>query len=137
MLNISVIMPFFNRRMQKKIKFFKKPLNNKNSISFSHIKFLLSLFFSQKMMEFWSFFLSCFWGPQNLLGPSKKTQLLDSWPLGMPQKTRPWAGLVWKKCPVSSYHGTALLQNQPKKLVNLVCNTLLVGLFYVSPIQKQ
>lgn len=35
------------------------------------------------------------------------------------------------------YHGTALLQNQPKKLVHLVCNTLLVGLFYVSPIQKQ
>ena len=42
------------------------------------------------MMEFWLFFLSCFWGPQNLLEPSKTTQLLDSWPLGMPQKTRPW-----------------------------------------------
>ena len=24
----------------------------------------------------------CFWGPQNLLGPSKMTKLLDSWPLG-------------------------------------------------------
>ena len=33
---------------------------------------------------------SDFWGPQNLLGPSKKTQLLDSWPLRMPLKSRPW-----------------------------------------------
>ena len=63
----------------KNIKFFKNSLNNKNSISFSHIKFLLILFFAQKMMEFWLFFLSCFWGPQNLLGLSKKTQLLDLW----------------------------------------------------------
>ena len=29
---------------------------------------------------------SDFWCPQNLLGPSKKTQLLDSWPLRMPNK---------------------------------------------------
>ena len=32
----------------KKFKFFKNSLNNKNSISFSYIKFLLSLFFSPK-----------------------------------------------------------------------------------------
>ena len=100
----SVITPTFLISDWKKIKIFKTSQNNKNSISFSHIKFLLILFFAQKMMEFWLFFLSCFWGPQNLLGPSKKTQLLDSWPLGMPQKTRPWAGLVWKKCPVSTIH---------------------------------
>ena len=56
--------------MQKKIKRFKFSLNNKNSVSFSHIKFLVSLFFSQKMMEFWSFFLPApealkiFWSPQ-------------------------------------------------------------------------
>ena len=34
-----------------------------------------------------------FWGPLNLLGPSKKSQLLDSWPLSMPLKTRPWMNL--------------------------------------------
>ena len=34
-----------------------------------------------------------FWGPQNLLGHSKKTELLDSWPLSMPWKTRPWGDL--------------------------------------------
>ena len=84
----------------KKIKCFRHSLKIKNSISFSHIKFLFSLFFSQKMMEFWSFFLSCFWGPQNLLGPSKTTQLLDSWPLGMLLKSRPWGRLLRKKCPV-------------------------------------
>ena len=33
---------------------------------------------------------SDYWGPQNLLGLSKKTQLLDSWPLSMPLKSRPW-----------------------------------------------
>jgi hypothetical protein len=33
------------------------------------------------------------WGPLNLLGPSKKSQLLDSWPLSMPLKTRPWMNL--------------------------------------------
>ena len=65
----------------KNIKFFKNSLNNKNSISFSHIKFLLSLFFSQKMMEFWSFFLSCFWGPQIFWGPQKRLKfwILDLW----------------------------------------------------------
>ena len=31
---------------------------------------------------------SDFWGPLNLLGPSKKSQLLDSWPLSLPLKTR-------------------------------------------------
>ena len=34
-----------------------------------------------------------FWGPLNLLGPSKKSNLLDSWPLNMPLKTRPWINL--------------------------------------------
>ena len=36
---------------------------------------------------------SDFWGPLNLLGNSKKSQLLDSWPLSMPLKTRPWMNL--------------------------------------------
>ena len=45
---------------------------------------------------------SDFRGLQNLLGPLKKTQLLDSWPLSIPLKNRPWVGLVWKKCPVSN-----------------------------------
>ena len=36
---------------------------------------------------------SDFWGPLNLLGPLKKSQLLDSWPLSMPLKTRPWMNL--------------------------------------------
>ena len=36
---------------------------------------------------------SDFWGPLNLLGPSKKSQLLDSWPLSMPLKTRTWMNL--------------------------------------------
>ena len=33
-----------------------------------------------------------FWGPKNLLGP-KKTQLLDSWTLSVPYKTRSWNNL--------------------------------------------
>ena len=33
---------------------------------------------------------SDFRGPLNLLGPSKNTQLLNSWTLSMHQKTRPW-----------------------------------------------
>ena len=32
--------------------------------------------------------------------------------------------------PAMWYHGTAILQNKPQKLVHLVYNTLLVGLFY-------
>ena len=85
----------------KKIQFFKTSFNNKNSISFSHIKFILTLIFAPKMMEFWSFFQFCFWGPLKLLRPLKKAQTLDSWPLTMPSKTRPWIRLVLKKCPVS------------------------------------
>ena len=53
-------------------------------------------------VRFEKFNLSDFWGPLNFLRPSKKTQLLDSWPLSMPQKSRPWVRLVWKKCPVST-----------------------------------
>ena len=58
MPNISVITPTFLISDWKKIKFFKTLLNNKKSINFSHIKFLLILFFAQKLMEFWLFFLS-------------------------------------------------------------------------------
>ena len=78
------------------------------------------------MMEFWLFFLSCFWGPQNLLGPSKKTQLLDSWPLGMPQKTRPWAG--------PHYHFTRL--NPKKKGTLQFCLPALLGI-HRHPMQKE
>ena len=52
-----------------------------NSISFSYIKSALTLFFARKMMELWTFFLSCFWGPLKLLKPLKKAQILDSWHL--------------------------------------------------------
>ena len=79
LLNISIIKPTFVIGNWKKIKFFKTSLNNKNSISFSHIKLLLTLIFAPKMMELWSFFLSCFWGPLKLLRPLKKAQILDSW----------------------------------------------------------
>ena len=54
-------------------------LNNKNSISFSYIKLLLALILAPKMMELWSFLLSCFWGPLKLLRPLKKALILDSW----------------------------------------------------------
>ena len=101
MLNIRVIKSLFWIGNWKKIQFFKTSFNNKNSISFSHIKFILTLIFAPKMMEFWSFFQFCFWGPLKLLRPLKKAQTLDSWPLTMPLKTRPWIRLVLKKCPVS------------------------------------
>ena len=102
MLNIRVIKSFFYISNLKKIQFFKTSFNNKNSISFSHIKFILTLIFAPKMMEFWSFFQFCFWGPLKLLRPLKKAQTLDSWSLTMPLKTRPWIRLVLKKCPVST-----------------------------------
>ena len=56
----------------KIIKGFKTSINNKNHISFSHIKLLLTLYFGAKMMELWSFFLTCFWGPIKLLRPLKR-----------------------------------------------------------------
>ena len=34
--------------------------------------------FAKQMVELWMLFLSCFWGPQELLRPSKKVQILDS-----------------------------------------------------------
>ena len=43
---------FFDKWLEK-IKYFKTSLNTKNSISFSHIKLLLTLFVAQKMMELW------------------------------------------------------------------------------------
>ena len=104
LLNIRVIKSLFWIGNWKKIQFFKTSFNNKNSISFSHIKFILTLIFAPKMMEFWSFFQFCFWGPLKLLRPLKKAQTLDSWPLTMPLKTRPWIRLVLKKCPVSTVY---------------------------------
>ena len=53
------------------------------------------------MMALWSFFQFCFWGPLKLLRSLKKAQILDSWPLTIPLKTRHWIRLVLKKCPVS------------------------------------
>ena len=49
-------------------------------------------------MELWFFFLSCFWGPQ------KRSKF---WILDLKvclKKTKHWARLVWKKCPVSIFH---------------------------------
>ena len=42
---------------------------------------------------FWK--IKFFWllRPSKSSGPSKKTRLLDSWPLSMPKKTRPWVDL--------------------------------------------
>ena len=66
----------------KKIKYYKYSLNNKKSISFSHIKFLLSLiFFPKKWWSFGHFFfpaseaLKIFWGPQKQLN----FWILDLW----------------------------------------------------------
>ena len=50
----------------------------------------MNLWSTLLFVRFEKLFFSDFWGPLNLLGPSKKTQLLDSWPLSMHQKTRPW-----------------------------------------------
>ena len=111
LLNISIIKPTFLIGNWKIIKFFKTSLNNKNSISFSHIKFFLTSIFAQKMMELWSFFQFCFWGPLKLLRPLKKAQILDYWPLTMPLKTRHWMRLVSKKCPVSTVLHTTYLHS--------------------------
>ena len=55
-----------------------------------------------KRFEFMVYtFICAFWGPLNLLGPSKKSRILDSWPLSVPYKTRSWNNLFWKCCPVS------------------------------------
>ena len=61
----------------------------------------LNLWSTLLFVRFEKLIFSDFWGPLNLLGPSKKTQLLNSWPLSMLKKSRPWVRLVWKKCPVS------------------------------------
>ena len=53
----------------------------------------LNLWSTLLFVRFEKLNVSDFWGPLNLLGPSKKSQLLDSWPLSMPLKTRPWMNL--------------------------------------------
>ena len=53
----------------------------------------LILWFTLLFVCFEKLNFSDFWGPLNLQGPSKKTRLLDSWPLGMHQKTKPWINL--------------------------------------------
>ena len=59
--------------------------NNKQILN-SKCEFVANLFLQSKLLFvcFGKLNFSDFWGPQNLLGPSKKTQLLDSWSLGMP-----------------------------------------------------
>ena len=110
MINIRIIKPLFLYVIKKKIKFFKTSFNNKNSISFSHIKILLTLkIFAPKMMELWSFFLSCFWGPLNFWGPQKR---LKFWILDIKvclKKLGIGIRLVWKKCPVSKVQHTWLV----------------------------
>ena len=53
----------------------------------------LNLWSTLVFVHFKKQIFSDFWGPLNLLGPSKKSQLLDSWPFSMPLKTRPWMNL--------------------------------------------
>ena len=65
----------------------------------------------------WLFLLTCFWGPQELVRPSKKVQILDSWFLSMPKKTKHWVRLVWKKCPVSK--GAQSAWGQHRKCKNI------------------
>ena len=63
----------------KKIKFFKTSLNNKNYNSFPHKKFILILFFAQKMVELWLFFFPASEAPKNFWGTQKsfKFWILD------------------------------------------------------------
>ena len=53
----------------------------------------LNLWSTLLFVHFEKLNFSNFWGPLNLLGSSKKSQLLDSWPLSMLLKTRPWMNL--------------------------------------------
>ena len=53
----------------------------------------LNLWSTLVFVRFEKLNFSDFWGPLNLRGPSKKSQLLDSWPLSLPLKTRPWMNL--------------------------------------------
>ena len=53
----------------------------------------LNLWSTLLFVSFEKLTFSDFWCPLNLLGPSKKSQLLDSWSLSMHQKTRPWINL--------------------------------------------
>ena len=87
---------FFSYHIPKKVglvtlKFSKFLIINANlwSIYGKRLKLWSTLLFER----FEELNFSDFWGPVNLLGPSKKTQLLDSWPLSMSLKTRPWANL--------------------------------------------
>ena len=57
-----------------------------------------------KMMELWSFVLSCLWGLLKLMGSLKKAQIFDSWRLGIglglyEKSVLYWLGLVliWKQ----------------------------------------
>ena len=73
--------------------FFKYSLNNKNSISFSHVKFLFSLFFSQKMMVIFSFLLL---RPTKSSGALKKDPTFGLLTFEYTLKTRPWGNLFEK-----------------------------------------
>ena len=48
------------------------------------------------MVELWLFFLFCFWGPQELLRPSKKVQILDYLPKVCLKKQGIGSGLYGK-----------------------------------------
>ena len=55
---------------------------------------------------FWKINIFWFLRPSKTSEALKKAQTLDSWPLTMPLKTRPWIRLVLKKCPVSTVQCT-------------------------------
>ena len=87
---------------KKKSSFSKLHWTTKILIVYLIKKFILILFFAQKMVEFWLFFLFCFWGLLKLLRSLKKVQILDSWHWSVPKEIRHWIRLVWKNCPVST-----------------------------------
>ena len=127
LLYISVIKPTFMIGIWKNIK---TSLNNKTFISFPYIKLLIPLIFAPKMMELWSFFQFCFWGPLKLLRPLKKAQILDSWPLTVPLKTRPWIRLVLKKCPVSNVQYVWLKNTYETKSRAKIWRIHKIGIFF-------
>ena len=96
-----------------------------------------SLFHAQKLVELWLVFFSFLLlrPPQELLRPSKKVQILDSWPESIPKKTRHWVSLVCKKWPVSSVQThvrfvVARVRVHAKSNLKRACDVLACGSFF-------
>ena len=55
----------------------------------------------------------------------------------MPQKTRHWVRLVWKKCPVSTVHGRFMVSwNTKKKCIHHFTNLLFIPIMHMQEFQK-